>query len=226
MFDPTEKWSSAAFAGDASPLECSGALRHGLSTARRRRDRRGDGVRAKRPAAAQGAAAGLTLLLAVWGCAPDTLDWSTVERMIAQEFPEVPGLTTRELAERLASDAPGVVLLDARTAGEFAVSHLPGAHHVGSDAAAASRLAASAPGVTVVAYCSVGYRSAALVERLRGMGHANAVNLEGSIFRWAAQGRPVHRGADRVAQVHPYDDAWGALLPRPLWAFAPDAPAP
>ncbi len=175
---------------------------------------------------ARSAAAGLALLLAVSGCAPDALDWSAVERLIAEDFPAVPGLTTRELAERLAADPAGVVLLDARAAGEFAVSHLPGAHHVGSDAAAASRLAAAAPGATLVAYCSVGYRSAALVERLRAMGHANAVNLEGSIFRWAAEGRPVHRGAARVAQVHPYDEAWGTLLPRPLWAFAPDAAAP
>ncbi|MDE2907508.1 MAG: rhodanese-like domain-containing protein [Acidobacteriota bacterium] len=183
-------------------------------------------MRAQRRPAAWRAAAGLALLLAVAGCAPDALDWSAVERMIAEEFPDVPGLTTRELAERLAADPAGVVLLDARAAGEFAVSHLPGAHHVGSDAAAATRLAAAAPGAPLVRYCSVGYRSAALVERLRGMGHMNAVNLEGSIFRWAAEGRPAYRGAVRVAQVHPYDDAWGALLPRPLWAFAPDAPAP
>ena len=183
-------------------------------------------MRPQRLPAAWSVAAGLALLLAVSGCVPDALDWSGVERMIAEEFPEVPGLTTRELAERLAADPAGVVLLDARAAGEFAVSHLRGAHHVGSDAAAAARLAAAAPGATLVAYCSVGYRSAALVERLRGMGHATAVNLEGSIFRWAAEGRPVHRGAARVAQVHPYDDVWGTLLPRPLWAFAPDAPAP
>ena len=175
-------------------------------------------MRARRRPVARRAAAGLTLLLAVCGCAPDTLDWDTVEGMIAEEFPAVPGLTTRELAERLAADPAGVVLLDARAAGEFAASHLPGAHHVGSDAAAASRLAASAPGASVVAYCSVGYRSAALVERLRGMGHANAVNLEGSIFRWAAEGRPVYRAGVPVEEVHPYDDAWGALLPRSLWA--------
>ena len=183
-------------------------------------------MRTRRRPAARRAAAGLILLLGVCGCAPDPLDWRTVERMIAEDFPDVPGLTTRELAERLAAEPAGVVLLDARAAGEFAVSHLPGAHHVGSDADAASRLAAAAPGAAVVVYCSVGYRSAALVERLRAMGHEDAVNLEGSIFRWAGEGRPVYRGAARVEQVHPYDDAWGALLPRPLWAFAPDVPAP
>ena len=51
------------------------------------------------------------------------------------------------------------------------------------------------------------------------------MNLEGSIFRWAGEGRPVYRDGVRVEQVHPYDDRWGALLPRTLWAYAPAAAA-
>ena len=154
------------------------------------------------------------------------LDWNTAEAIITEEFPDVPSLTTGELAASLDTDWAGVVLLDARETEEFAVSHLPGAHHVGSDAAAAERLAAAAPDAVVVVYCSVGYRSAALVEQLRNRGHANAVNLAGSIFRWAGEGRPVYRGAARVEQVHPYDDRWGALLPRSLWAYAPASTEP
>lgn len=157
---------------------------------------------------------------------PRPLDWSAVEAMIADDYPDVPGIGTAELAAALEADPAGVVILDARAPEEFAVSHLPGAHLVGADADAAGRLAAAAAGARVVVYCSVGYRSAALVDRLRERGHANAVNLEGSIFRWAGEGRPVYREAARVEQVHPYDDRWGALLPRPLWARAPAAAAP
>lgn len=166
-------------------------------------------------------------LLAVLGSAcdqdPQPLDWSAAEALIEGEFPDVPGITTTELAAELAADPAGVVILDARAADEFAVSHLPGARLVGSDADAAGRLAAAAPDARIVVYCSVGYRSAALVDRLREQGHANAVNLEGSIFRWAGEGRPVYRAGERVEQVHPYDDRWGALLPRTLWAYAPTA---
>lgn len=177
------------------------------------------------------AAAGSALLLLVLvaaGCGrvADPLDWRTVDSIIANEFPDVPGTSTAELAAALAADPGGIVLLDARAAEEYAVSHLPGARHVGSDAAAAGRLAAANPGAQVVIYCSVGYRSAALVDRLRELGHANPVNLEGSIFRWAGEGRPVHRDGARVEQVHPYDERWGALLPRALWAFAPAPAAP
>ena len=173
---------------------------------------------------APGAAAWIALsVLAVLGsaCNQDRqpLDWSAVEALIESEYPDVPGITTAELAAALAGDPAGVVLLDARAADEFAVSHLPGARHVGADAELAGRLAAA--DARVVVYCSVGYRSAALVDRLREQGHANAVNLEGSIFRWTGEGRPVYRDGERVEQVHPYDDRWGALLPRTLWAYAP-----
>lgn len=167
--------------------------------------------------------AALAAAPAACGPASRALDWDAVDAMIAADYPDVPSLTTGELAAALASDAAGVVLLDAREAREFAVSHLRGARRVGADVEAAERLAAAAPDAVVVVYCSVGYRSAALVDRLRGRGRANAVNLEGSIFRWAGEGRAVYRGAERVEQVHPYDERWGALLPRVLWSYAPPA---
>lgn len=179
-----------------------------------------------RGAAARIAPVVLAVLAAACVHDPQPLDWSAVEAIIANDYPDVPGMSTAELAAALAADPASVVILDARAPGEFAVSHLPGAQLVGSDADAAGRLAAVSPGARVVVYCSVGYRSAALVDRLRERGHADAVNLEGSIFRWAGEGRPVYRDGTRVEQVHPYDDRWGALLPRSLWAYAPAAAAP
>ena len=158
-------------------------------------------------------------LLFLAGCtpAPRDLDWDAVDTLIAKAFPGVPSLTTSDLSARLESGLD-VILLDARDADEFAVSHLQGAHHVASDVDTASHLAASAPNALVVAYCSVGYRSAALVEQLRARGHTNALNLEGSIFQWVSEGRPVYRGQTQVTQVHPYDPTWGALLPEVLWS--------
>jgi hypothetical protein len=64
----------------------------------------------------------------------------------------------------------------------------------------------------IVVYCSVGYRSARIAERLREQGFTNASNLEGSIFRWANEGRPVYRDSTEVDAVHPYDRTWGTLL--------------
>lgn len=98
------------------------------------------------------------------------------------------------------------MLLDVRTEDEFKVSHLPNAvREVPPEAIASGR--------PVVAYCSIGWRSAEAVRRLVQAGHANVFNLEGSIFAWASEGRPLELHGQAVHKVHPFDSKWGKLLP-------------
>lgn len=158
---------------------------------------------------------------ALWAVAgrqsgPGSLAWRAVDRDLRERFPDVPTVTTAELAAWLAD--PGrtpPVLLDAREPEEFAVSHLPGARRVDPDASAAA-LAEALAGVDedrpVVVYCSVGVRSAGVVRRLAEAGHRDVRNLDGSVFRWANEGRPLVRDGGPAAEVHPYDAVWGRLL--------------
>lgn len=166
--------------------------------------------------------ASLLCLLAVQtGCSQD-FTWRAVEHMITADYPNVPSIATDSLAERLSDDtAPGPVLLDARSSEEYAVSHLRNARRVDPSAdgyPALDTLAADAP---IVVYCSVGYRSAGVAQILQAQGFTNVANLEGSIFRWANDGRPVYRDERRVAAVHPYDASWGTLLVDSLHAYQP-----
>ena len=69
----------------------------------------------------------------------------------------------------------------------------------------------------IVLYCSVGHRSSELAQFLMKKGYTEVYNLEGSIFAWANEGRPVYRGNERVKVVHPYDRTWGRLLKESLW---------
>ena len=144
--------------------------------------------------------------------APDSPAWRAALRLVREDFPDVPQMTTGQLADLLERAPASVLLLDARSLEEYAVGHLPGAVRTdGLDAALAARSARDA-GSTVVVYCSVGYRSSELAERLIATGASTVFNLEGSLFRWANEGRPVHRNAERVFEVHPYDDDWAKLL--------------
>lgn len=163
-----------------------------------------------------------TLLSAV-GCAQSgsgSMGWHAVDAMIARDFPGTPAVSTDTLAALLGtSQAP--LLLDVREADEYAVSHLPGARHVppGAPADTLAALLAGVPrGRPVVVYCSVGYRSARVTQRLLEAGFSDVRNLEGSIFRWANEGRTVVRGDSAVGAVHPFDAAWGRLLRRDLRA--------
>lgn len=123
-------------------------------------------------------------------------------------------MTTQHLAGLLESDPGSVLLLDARSEAEYAVGQLRGAVRTETLAAALDALSGFDRRSTIVVYCSVGHRSSELAERLLARGVANVFNLEGSIFRWANEGRPVYRGAQRVHEVHPYDDDWARLLNR------------
>ena len=43
----------------------------------------------------------------------------------------------------------------------------------------------------IVVYCSVGYRSARVARWLGRQGFTNVRNLDGSLFAWANEGRPM-----------------------------------
>lgn len=135
----------------------------------------------------------------------------SIREVIRKKFPDVRQLPTRELAAWLGdTNRPAPLLADARKPEEFAISHLPGAHHLDSVAAVKATLQSNSQ--PVVVYCSVGYRSSVLAEKLQKAGVTNVFNLDGSIFAWANEGRPVFRGTNTVQQVHPYSKKWGALL--------------
>jgi rhodanese-related sulfurtransferase len=145
--------------------------------------------------------------------------WSTIKGRIAEEFPQVQQITTDELDRWISKPgAPPPRLLDVREPEEYAVSHLPMALRIDPDAHAGDLPPDIGKDATIVVYCSVGYRSAALAQRLQTAGFTNVRNLDGSIFKWANEGRPVLRNGREVRQVHPYDSKWGRLLDPPLRA--------
>lgn len=147
----------------------------------------------------------------------DRVGWTAAGTVAARG--DVPQVTTAALARRLAAPDPPT-LLDARAPAEYAVSHLPGARHLPPDTEEFAALADLPRETPLVTYCSVGYRSAAMARRLRAAGFTHVENLEGSIFAWANEGRPVFRAGTEVHEVHPYDALWGRLLTPELRAGA------
>jgi rhodanese-related sulfurtransferase len=141
------------------------------------------------------------------------LAWPAVHRLVESRYPDVRPITTAELAAWLADPTrPPPLLLDVRTADEYAISHLPGAMRVEPGAAPDATLAGVPRDRPIVTYCSVGLRSARMAELLGRRGWTDVRNLRGSIFAWANEGRPVVRDGRPVRVVHPYDAVWGTLL--------------
>lgn len=148
------------------------------------------------------------------GAALQSGDLASVQEAIRTEFAEVPTISTGRLAARYDQPDRGLpVILDVRTADEFAVSHLPSARRVEPDGDAAAQLGDLPCTTEIVVYCSVGWRSGLFARRLQHAGYLNVANLDGSIFRWATEGRPLITPAGQTTRVvHPYDLQWGRLL--------------
>jgi rhodanese-related sulfurtransferase len=142
-----------------------------------------------------------------------SIDWFLLKKSLRHRFPKVDWISTQELAEWLADKGrQPPLLLDVRTPEEWNVSRLPGARRVDPNAPAESVGAGISKETPIVTYCAVGYRSGEMATRLRAAGFTNVRNLEGSIFQWANEHRPLVRENERVSTVHPYSVLWGRLL--------------
>lgn len=138
-----------------------------------------------------------------------------MDRYVEGEFDDVRSQSTVQVAARLGSvEAP--LLLDIREPGEFAVSHIPGAINVPPSAVLAEAIGDVPRDRPVVVYCSVGWRSAEMARRMSAIGYRDVTNMQGSIFRWVAEGRPLEDGQGRPAgTVHAFGPPWS-------WLVAPD----
>lgn len=141
---------------------------------------------------------------------------------IAGRFADVPFIGTDALASWLADRSrPAPALVDVRTRAEHAVSMIPGALGVDDGAAAVAALVSLDRSAPIVVYCASGVRSARAGHALVDAGHRDVRNLEGGIFAWANEGRPLEREGRPTRYVHPSDEKWGVLLARDRHAYTP-----
>lgn len=149
--------------------------------------------------------------------------FEAVRRLTAHKFPDVQWIDPADLARwREDGGRTQPVLIDARTRGEYQVSHLRDAINMDPARPTLRPLKSLAKNDPIVVYASVGYRSARLAHWLGGQGYTNVRNLAGGMFRWADDDRPVFRDNRPTTEVHPYDRRWGLLLESRYRAAVPD----
>ena len=117
----------------------------------------------------------------------------------------VPFISVGELEK----DKEEYIILDSREEKEFAVGHIKGAKCVGYDDFDIKQLDGVDKNAKIAVYCSIGYRSEKVTEKLRKAGYVNAVNVYGSIFQWVNDGKPIYnREGEQVEQIHTYNRKW------------------
>jgi len=101
------------------------------------------------------------------------------------------------------------IIFDAREKEEYEVSHIPGAKYIGYSDFNLTQLEDIPKESNMVVYCSIGYRSEKIGEKLLRLGYKNVYNLYGSIFEWANEKYPlVSSNGKTTYSVHSYNKSW------------------
>lgn len=125
----------------------------------------------------------------------------------------VPLISVHDLNEK-----KNIQLLDARELIEFEVSHIPNAKYIGYKSLNEATLRQLNKNEPVVIYCSIGYRSEKIGEKLIKLGYKKVYNLYGSIFEWANAGLPlVDVNNKPTKNIHVYDKSWGKWMENPSY---------
>ncbi len=104
-------------------------------------------------------------------------------------------------------------ILDAREVEEYEVSHLPGAKWIGYSDFHPSRLEDIPKDAAIITYCSVGFRSEQIAEKLVESGYKNTYNLKGSIFQWSNEKLPlVNKAGMPTDSIHGFNKKWSKWI--------------
>ena len=188
------------------------------------------------------------------------LDWPILW-YVRQKFPDVCHMTTDDLDTRLnrtsISNQPDetsktisepknpIVIVDCRRRDEFEVSHIPDAkclHFQTEDRILLDFLLeetqkylnidTATDEINVVCYCSLGYRSSMLAQRIEKLTKSDSAlnrksikvwNLEGSIFKWANENRHmIDTNKKPTKFAHPFSYTFCMFLQKDYWKWTPD----
>lgn len=104
------------------------------------------------------------------------------------------------------------LLIDTREIEEFEVSHIPGAIYAGYYDFNVEQLDKINKDTTIVVYCSVGYRSSKIANKLIDNGFKDVRNLYGGIFMWINQEREIVKNNTPTDTIHTYNKRWGRYI--------------
>ena len=121
----------------------------------------------------------------------------------------VPLKSVNELSKM---DSNSYILLDARNISEYNVSHIKNSKWVGYDEFSLEKVSEIDKNKTLIVYCSVGYRSEKVGEKLIAAGYTNVYNLYGGIFEWVNQNHKVVDNEGVTQKIHGYNATWGNFI--------------
>jgi rhodanese-related sulfurtransferase len=152
------------------------------------------------------------ILLLLNACSPSETSMS-FDQMVEKTISKFrsPVIRVGELKRKLESKKK-LLLLDAREIEEVNTSTIPGAIMVGHRSFDLEKvkqmLGPTSDSKEIIVYCSIGYRSGEIADRLLDEGYT-VYNLFGGIFDWVNQGNQViDQNKLMTNKIHTYNQSW------------------
>ena len=156
----------------------------------------------------------LAFSLPIMGCAqkPHQEKANCVNQKFDNRVNELLSFTVPVMdVDELKNSTEKIYILDAREIAEYEMSHIEGADYIGYDNFNKKSMKNMdiPKDAKIVLYCSVGYRSEKIGEKLQKMGYTDVNNLFGSLFEWVNRGyKVVDKDGNETQKVHTYNKDW------------------
>ncbi len=123
-------------------------------------------------------------------------------------------ITMKEV-QKLQKENKSITFLDTREYAEYKVSHMKSAIFVGYKKINWDKIRKLDKDAVIVIYCSVGYRSGKIAEKMQDLGFTNAKNLYGGLFNWANNGGLVSTTmGTNTNEIHGFSKNWSKWINR------------
>ncbi len=147
------------------------------------------------------------------------LKLTILEKIVDWSF-SVPNIEHNDFKRTLSSiDSSQFIIFDTRSPEEFKTSHISNAIQIDPEITLDEFRNVYSKNIQnkhLVFYCSVGYRSSKVLQRLKefadNAGAKSLQNLKGGIFRWYNENYEVVNEKGITDDIHPYDAFWKFLL--------------
>ena len=144
----------------------------------------------------------------------------TFEKKLDGMYKETVPLIKPQQLVKWEHEGEQLIILDTRSNPEYQVSHLQNARFIDFDTFNRSEVEDVSKTAKIVVYCSVGYRSERIGEKLQQMGFKEVYNLYGGIFHWKNNSYPVvNSNGQSTDSVHAYNRAWGRWLQKGIKVY-------
>ena len=145
--------------------------------------------------------------------------WERAKDTVRNRYPAIPRIDAMQLKDWFdRREGPRPFVIDVRSQAEYDFSRLPGAKHMGISETPAKFGLGEKTDVPLIIYDAIGADSSAVVDSLIKLGYKQVQAIEGGIFEWALQGKPMEGPAGPVTKVNPGTSPHAKLLKRSLRA--------